>query len=1037
MSIEKITETQLDFVDGVPAVGQSRIDWIQNGEYLDAATSATDNGGALNRGSVKVQKNTDKINVELNKTKKSVNDLIDLVEVHDAIINTSGDGTNIYDRVRVAELKIQEHDDDIVGLTSKSNANAQSILDVNTRITTTVDPQIVNTKKMLGNYKGFDVDGNPDVNAPGLGVKGQVERNMEKITDHDNRINGLESWWDGDTPDVLIRSTRDLRNELGATADKKEKNVYHRLDDAESHVTTAELELTEINTKIGDVSFPIQYTKADGTIITVNNISEYSFAVNADLNIVESQIGGLTTVVNKSVTDIEEINQLDVITDQRIDVLESIVGLSPTDGIRSTITAIDNREANNALRFNNLIGNLSDIVNLELTPRVTDLEEDMQIVKPAIIGSGSVADPDVVRLGIRSTNASMYNDMYLPYINGSGFILDSSEHNVDSNYSRRYIDGVWQWVALDAFDVVVGNNKVIRNTSGIQAISYLNRVDSNAVVVFGSNNNDIALRGNIIESVNFGVGANIKYNGTDFIKFGDITEIGNNKQFQFNIDNKSSLVVKYGNEIKDIIHSGNLSDYVNDIDPRNGYSLNRNASISADTQSGVDTKIVTVDYDTNEFRLSSVDVDTVINGKVKSLVMKYGHGVSGYTDGNTVVHMIGFKSVGSIDYIVHGDTAATTALRTTGDDLRSVKILTGTDVAHTIWHDGIDAPSDGAFYARKDGSWTAFNVGGNGGGLADDAPDNGMPYSRVSINGIGSWEALGSKNIILNNNIGIKYNTTADGAVDGLSTKVDGTLTIGTVGSTRKLVLGNKLDTFVLGVGSKLRGTNADLTVVDIVSIDNENDIMLGDLATACYFAKQPFIDVNGESYKVWHDGIDSPRDNKYYARKDGQWTSVFNGVDPDSDVNTSKAFKSMGVNIGYSELIGIDYIVNLGQTGQYTRIHGKVMDFTLARPIDGGSTDIKGVIGGQEIHVIGIKDNVAGVKQVTLGDSTADLKISAIAATINGNKITTTADDAPSDGKRYSRRGGEWVESYYYGNFATNVPANPVEGDVFFEFIN
>ncbi|AUE22743.1 fibritin neck whiskers protein [Aeromonas phage Ah1] len=163
----------------------------------------------------------------------------------------------------------------------------------------------------------------------------------------------------------------------------------------------------------------------------------------------------------------------------------------------------------------------------------------------------------------------------------------------------------------------------------------------------------------------------------------------------------------------------------------------------------------------------------------------------------------------------------------------------------------------------------------------------------------------------------------------------------------------------------------------------------------------------------------------------------MFNGIDPNADVNTSGAYKSKNVNIGFTEQVGADYLVHIGQNNQYTKIEGKVMDIQLAQPVDNSFTSVKGMLKGAEINVIAVKDNVAGNSQVVVGDTNVELQMNCINAYVNGNAVITSAFDVPSNDIRYSRRNGQWVQSYYYGDFATNAPANPTEGDVFFEFVN
>ncbi|WP_457833069.1 hypothetical protein, partial [Staphylococcus aureus] len=51
--------TPLPYVNGLPDEGQSRVNWIKNGEELTGASTKNGVDGNLNRGPVQVQKNVE------------------------------------------------------------------------------------------------------------------------------------------------------------------------------------------------------------------------------------------------------------------------------------------------------------------------------------------------------------------------------------------------------------------------------------------------------------------------------------------------------------------------------------------------------------------------------------------------------------------------------------------------------------------------------------------------------------------------------------------------------------------------------------------------------------------------------------------------------------------------------------------------------------------------------------------------------------------------------------------------------------------
>ncbi|ADM79844.1 Wac fibritin neck whiskers protein [Aeromonas phage phiAS5] len=906
---------------------------------------------------------------------------------------------------------------------------------INKRITDTVDPQITNIKKMLGNYKGFDQDGNPEVNAPGLGVKGQVERNWESVVQHDNRLKSLESFWQGDTPDILIRNVRDIRAEIGPSAEKTDKTIYQRVKTSEEHVDVANKHLEDIDKSIGKIEFPIKYVTQAGTEVTVNNIWEYTKLVRGDVGANQNLLNTTVNQVNTNKTDIIAMKELDTQHGSRLDNVESLVGLQPTDGMRGDIKALDLRESNNTSRLEGMVKTVTDVVNLETTPAVRNLQEDMTKAKPDIYGTNVDTDIPVVKLGIKATNKLMYEEMYVPFKSGSGFILDTSDQNIDSSFVRKFVNGKWEWKNLFGEDLVIGSNKSVRSFDGQRAVSFNLRLDKPPVTIFGDDNTDVEIRGKIGNEIDV---PGLKYKTITVAQFTDTQDtFGKDKPIQFKIDGENSLTVAYGGSVGTVIHSANIKNYVADIDPRTGFRLNRDTAISADVSLG-NKNVIGTSFINKTIKISDEGMITEIDGEVSKIRMAIDAKYTGYSAGNILMTELGVSRYLTNDYVEVGDSKASAALRTRGDDMRSVKVVVGTgNTLYTVWHDGLDAPKDGAMYARKDGIWTAFNPGGAGGGLADDAPDNGMPHVRVSTNGNAVWEALGSKDINLSPNIGIKFNTTDHGLVSAFTPLSTGAISIGYDNSKSPITFKGRVQGFTLGNEQALMGLTTSDEVRTIVKVDFENDIMIGDENTAVYFGRQPFVDFGGASHRVWHDGIDAPSDGSYYARNNGAWQRVFNGVDPTADVNTTGAFKSRGMNIGFAEQVGVDYIVQIGQSNQYTKLNGKVMDITLAQPVENGQTSIKGMLKGAELNVIAIKDNVAGNSHVVVGDASTELRMNCKEAYINGNTVVTSAFDVLTDDKRYSRRNGEWVQSYYYGNFATNAPATPVEGDVFFEFVN
>lgn len=1049
MTIEKKDLHQLPYVDGLPVAGQSRIDWIQDGEELDGADSALTNEGALNRGSVKVQINVATLNDNVNVSKGVLDQVVDLINVHDEIINATGDGTNIYDRVTSvekseAELKIQVTEvHDALTVTDSNVAGIK--VDIGTQEPTepktNVRQEIRNIKTMLGNYKGFDVNSNPDVDAPGLGVKGQVERDWETITNHETRITGLEKWWDGDTPDVLIRNARDLRNEMGpTTASVEGKTIYDRLTATEERADERSKDIVRLDVAVNTAKFPMVYNNRAGEQVTVNNIWEYTRSMRGDVGAnqtdlftAQRDIIELKSNVGKPTKSQKTAWQEIEISQGKVANLEGLVGLSPTDGLRGELATQVLKQANDYNRHDGILKSLSDVVNLDHTPKLKNFGETIDTpktgLKEVIRGTKDVADTEYQQIGVGEAGRLMYDQMYKPYIAGSGFILDPTAQNIDSSYVRKFVNSKWEWI--DAFnnDIVIGATRTLRTPQGVTLVSHEARESKPNLVVIGQTAADVAIRGKLVEPLD---AKSITFGGTPAIDATADKLTIKRSLIDFHVADGESMTVTYGAETKEMLHTGNLAEFVQDIDPRAGFEMTADTAISG--SNGTTTyNVVRNNVAGSRLDLGDVKIPMSVRSDIADLTIAAGSGISSRDiDGNAV----GLVSINAADEIIIGNDSHETVIRAHGDDLSSVRIR-GSNFDHKVWHDGLDAPADGAFYARKDHAWTAFNPGGGGGGIGEEAPNNGMQYTRVCKAGVGKWDLVGAQSIALQSAMKLTGNTNA-GVVDIIYAAPTGEIVIGDK-TNRKIALGGTLDNVKMAEGTKIAGRilSQDVNILTMLT----DKLVIGDIKAPTVFASVPSVTIGEATHRVWHDGIDAPNDQKYYARRNNSWTQIFNGVNPDADVliNTGKSYKAAGVVVGSASVQGSDTVVDLSNAASYTKLNGKVMSFALAQPSESQRTSIRGMLDKVDVNVIAIADNGASNNQVVIGDVVADTVInSKSAVTVNGDVVmTSNAYESPKNGKRFSRRDGAWIESYYYGNFATDKPANPKEGDVFFEFVN
>ena len=151
----------VDFNAGLPATGQTPIQWVQNGEWLGGSTTQTLNDGELNRVGVFLQRNISVVdkNTQLNQT--SIDACIALVNIHEEILNAGGVDLPLYDRVSKIELDI--------GVVPSTETYR------------TVRKELTFQKDMMGNYENYNFDDVLSQGNPASGMKKLIALNASEI----------------------------------------------------------------------------------------------------------------------------------------------------------------------------------------------------------------------------------------------------------------------------------------------------------------------------------------------------------------------------------------------------------------------------------------------------------------------------------------------------------------------------------------------------------------------------------------------------------------------------------------------------------------------------------------------------------------------------------------------------------------------------------------------------------------------------------------------------------------------------------------
>ncbi|QAY01297.1 fibritin neck whiskers protein [Aeromonas phage Aswh_1] len=1040
MGIIKPSLDDLKFKSDVPPAGsgQQQVDWIKNGENPEGANPLIvgDKGGNLNRPSVQIEENVEILDLNQDKMLTKVNEIIDKVNIHDEIIN-AGDGMDLYERVDVLEGKATSHDQEIATIKETDILLDAQIRSISDNIGVG-DPSLrfrtlraddLHIKQMLGNYSGFDIDGMPSPGTLASGVKGQVERNYNTGVNLDVRVTSLEKWWEDSTPASLREEVNQIRIELGDDYDPT-RTIYGRLSKLEfaDEINTPLVEELSIHTGYGE--FPLQYIDVEtDTYVTVPNLYEYVIHTKKDIDYIgnmSKQTSNLADDLHRSLGSASDSN-LDTtawgrINDLRIRVSknEQVLGGSPLDGLQGKVKEIDQREAEHFSNLDGRVSGISDTVNVEYRTAIEDLQNTVGNPSTGLYvkveGTNSPADEEFRKKGVYRAAKEMFDGMYSEYKNGVGYVSNPSSQQLGAVWSREFDGTNWFWRDLFTTNFVVGDSKKITAIDGTALVSYSTGSDGNYIPTFGHTGaTKIRIVGDIIGNLSLDTTSDLRKYGKILLGATDQTvKLGQNDKNTVLIG-KDVNALKFGNGVDeyDVLHIGNYKSYITDINPEKGFTLEQDAKIG---YAGADVIKLTsgkIQFGSSNANISFLSkIDNLIMDQSTSIKMNVGMGVNYSVVSNTS------------DSLIFGDTNCTNIL---AKDF----YVQGPGVEkYRVWHQGMDAPADGSFYARKNNQWMVVTDGGGGGGTGgiDDAPQSGLPYVRVNDDGTGFWQAVGERDFTLAENVSILART--NGGVVTAMTVDAATVTTKIGANTGKLSLRGTVSNFLLD--SKISTANGVL-----IEYKSPTGINIGDATSPKPVNVYGSLTVN--SSRVWTDAIDAPNDANFYARKGGQWTLIHDGIDPDKDVsvNLNSDFIIGGYNVAKIDTVGADKLMTIGDSRVFVELAGKVTTIKLAEVGANRSFGISTTINNVSKNIISIEQPDTE-KHIALGDSTLPTRISATEVTINNDKVLTAQSfEAPNDGNKYVRQSGQWVRAYYYGDFATDAPATPKEGDVFFEFIN
>lgn len=1005
--IEKKDIQALPFVDGTPDPSsrpdQARIDWIKNGECMSAAETEIGNEGSLNRGAVEVQQNVAQVQENVKTVKSSVDEVIEIVNRHSEIINQEGDLDLIEtskkhtDEIETLNYAVVQISDRVDGVSEIANDNKAEIGVVPEHDTAdrTIRDELEWQKTEMGSYPGFDYNGLPDIDSRGTGVKLRVINNSMAISNHQGRINKLETEWQISDVGSLTKQVDKLRTEMGPESDKMPGHtVYNRLTTNESKIAGVQTQLKDVNTQIGITTFPRPEANTLINLVDLNasNISQ----VNSSLVEEKSKILVLQTQVGDKDTPNSIIGKQEFMT-KDIKELQDIVGKSNSEGLRYSVVVLETEIGNdgtpgslknrmilteNGIRDLNVkIDELNDILGVNgsssnsINDRITELELQTN--------GDANGETDFEKAG-------MYRVLYE---------LTQTKPVADVTETGTWIRETGKWTKLGAKDIDL--DPIAKIKSGlIQIIA----IDNNSIVL-GSNDVSLKIKSDIVGGV---FDSNVKMTTTHF---------NTNQKISGDFATLSPVVEMIGDTpINTAVYT--VGDPMYDLRLVGSKVLMNGVELGEGDVRDVTTE-GTYLRKTGEWVKSS---DAAI--PVKGLVSESGAKIIGYdTDGITVG-----DSSSSVK-IVNASTISTKNLNITSGAKTVLKVETdkivlgdnlysGTD---KIWTDKEDAPSDTKYYARRDGMWEKIDPTGGGDTGIGEAPIDGQLYGRGSR----EWKAIGSENLNLADNIAIQWETATDSNFTSIKyDKSKNELSVG--GSGAKVSILGDVRSFIMEKESVLQnrytaGAGSALTS------DSDDNVYVGDASLAKAVTLRAKEDPKAQTkdglFTIWHSGMDAKADGQIYGRKDNKWVVFEVNKTKDIILNSGVSYK---VNDAAGKTLkvltsGGDNLIELGERTSLININSTVRYLNL---------DNKVKIKSGEIDLIGLNDD-----SIELGSLTKALVVKASTATLNGNKIITSADDAPKDSMKYVRQNGAWTTAYQFGEDAPSA-VGAKEGDVYFQYM-
>ena len=414
-----VNVTKIPFVDGLPSSSgdQLSINWIKNGEQLNGSTSNTGDDGQLNRVPVQLQKNIITLENNQGNIVSAVNQNTDDLDSIKEALGTSA-GSTVAGRVTVNEQDIALLQTAISNNDTDISTNKTDITSIKTDIGTqgpedtiyrTVRNDLLWIKQQVGNYTGYDIDGQISDQLGSSGMKGKITSLSDAVSSQNTRLTNLEDINEAYSISDISNDVLSIRNELGQSSNAPSNGVYASIIGINQSITANNTDIQTIKTAIDITNtntISSRVTTLEGEMTGVlSDLNDTSKGLNVRVKNLETELGDTSTsgsIVSRLNTVESETNQLisSVGTDntsgllKRVDYIETKIGATADDqtpsstSILGQLSTLNTETYNNTSNIQNIQVQLGDSKN-GIIQEVNSNTSNISTLKTQMNGSGS------------------------------------------------------------------------------------------------------------------------------------------------------------------------------------------------------------------------------------------------------------------------------------------------------------------------------------------------------------------------------------------------------------------------------------------------------------------------------------------------------------------------------------------------------------------------------------------------------------------------------------------------------------------------